>query len=77
MRANTLSEFRDFLHAQLCYQVFITPIHLPIEKEYRDFARKACEYFIEIRDKVIHVESPRHHVIHHLNKFKGPRQKKY
>ncbi|MDI9818618.1 MULTISPECIES: alpha/beta hydrolase [unclassified Legionella] len=64
MLANALTEFRDLLHAQLCYQLFITPLHLPIEKEYREFARKACEIFTEKRTEVIHCPIPRHHVIH-------------
>ncbi len=37
MLASTLTEFRDYIHAQLCYQLFITPIHLPVEKPYREF----------------------------------------
>ncbi|HHF7345170.1 TPA: alpha/beta hydrolase [Legionella feeleii] len=66
MLANTLTEFRDYIHAQLCYQLFITPIHLPVEKPYRDFARRACEFFVEKRTEVIDCIYPRHHVLHHF-----------
>ncbi|ASQ47109.1 alpha/beta hydrolase [Legionella clemsonensis] len=76
MLANKLTEFRDLIHAQLCYQVFITPIHLPIEKEYRDFARRACEFFLENRTGTIHCETPRHHVIHHFEPRKNKQSKK-
>lgn len=76
MFANKLTEFRDFLHAQLCYQLFITPIHLPIEKEYRDFARRACRFFVENRSRIIKFDTPRHHVIHHFAQVKNPHAKK-
>ena len=66
MFANALTEIRDFIHAQLCYQLFITPIHLPIEREYRDFARRACEHFLEHRTSMTDKHMPRHHVIHHF-----------
>lgn len=76
MITNTLSEFKDFLHAQLCYQLFITPIHLPIEKEYREFARQACDFFIANRTRVIHADIPRHHVIHQFEQPNNPNAKK-
>ncbi|KTD35117.1 putative hydrolase [Legionella nautarum] len=76
MHANTLTEFWDLIHAQLCYQVFITPIHFPIEKEYREFARRACEFFVENRSSSIHLSSPRHHVIHCFEQANNPQAKK-
>ncbi len=66
MMINPISTLKDLLHAQLCYQLFITPVHLPIEKKYRDFARMACEYMEIKRSEVIHQDYPRHHVIHHF-----------
>lgn len=66
MIASSLAHIRDTLHALFCYQVFITPIHLPIEKEYRDFAKLACELMEKKRTEVIHAEYPRHHVLHHF-----------
>lgn len=62
----SLAHVKDMLHAQFCYQVFITPIHFPIEKEYRDFAKRACELLEIKRSEVIHAEHPRHHVLHHF-----------
>ncbi|CEK09575.1 alpha/beta hydrolase [Legionella hackeliae] len=76
MLSNKLTEYRDLIHAQLCYQVFITPLHLPIEKEYRDFARRACEFFLENRTDLIHCETPRHHVIHRFKSTKNSQSKK-
>ena len=32
----------NYLHARLCYQLFITPIAFPMDKQYREFARHAC-----------------------------------
>ncbi|KTD79269.1 alpha/beta hydrolase [Legionella waltersii] len=61
---NSLIYFRDLLHAQFCYQMFITPIHFPIDKKYREFAKMACDYIESRRDEVIHQESPRHYVLH-------------
>lgn len=75
MRSSSLTHLVDFIHAQLCYQVFITPIHFPIEKEYRDFARKACEFFAQYRSDSIVLKKPRHHVIHHF-KQDNPAAKK-
>lgn len=76
MLANSLTEFKDFIHAQLCYQLFITPIHLPIEKQYRDFAHKACEFFLEKRTEAIDCDTPRHHVIHHFASINHSQAKK-
>lgn len=63
---NTITETRKKLHAQLCYQLFITPLHLPLEKKYRCFARRACEYFEDKRSQVMHSYQPRHYVVHHF-----------
>lgn len=60
----SMAALRDIVHAQICYQLFITPVHLPVEKKYRHFARMACEFMESKRTEVIHKESPRHHVIH-------------
>jgi alpha-beta hydrolase superfamily lysophospholipase len=76
MMINSLAYIRDFLHAQLCYQLFITPLHFPIEKKYRDFAKMACEYIEGKRSEVIHQETPRHHVIHRFKQAKNPDAKK-
>ncbi|WED43330.1 alpha/beta hydrolase [Legionella cardiaca] len=76
MLADRLTEFRDLVHAQLCYQLFITPLHLPIEKEYRDFARRACDFFLENRTNAIHCHTPRHHVIHRFAPLKQTQSKK-
>lgn len=64
MMTNSLVALKDIVHAQLCYQLFITPVHIPIEKKYRDFARMGCEFVEDHRSDVIHQETPRHHVIH-------------
>ncbi|CDZ76538.1 acetoin dehydrogenase E2 subunit dihydrolipoyllysine-residue acetyltransferase [Legionella massiliensis] len=72
MIANTIAELFDSIHANLCYQVFITPLYLPIEKEYRDFARKAIEYFATNRSHSYKLDIPRHHVIHHFDHPKNP-----
>ncbi|MFT4059052.1 MAG: alpha/beta fold hydrolase [Legionella sp.] len=66
MITDSLAQVRDILHAQFCYQVFITPIHLPIEKEYRHFARLACSIMEEKRTEAIQEHVPRHHVLHHF-----------
>lgn len=72
----SLAHIRDILHAKFCYQLFITPIHLPIEKEYRDFARLACELLEDKRTEVIQEEYPRHHVLHHFVPQKNANGKK-
>lgn len=74
MISESLIYLRDLLHAQLCYQYIITPVHLPIPQEYREFAHKACEYIEVKRSEVIHQNTPRHHVLHHFipkNKANG------
>lgn len=76
MLTTSLTHVRDLLHAQFCYQVFITPIHLPLEKEYRDFAKRACELMEERRSEVIHKEYPRHHVLHRFIPPKKNQNKK-
>lgn len=76
MITTSLAHVRDVLYAQFCYQFFITPIHFPIEKEYRDFAKLACEYLEERRSEVIHKEFPRHHVLHHFIPPKKSKEKK-
>lgn len=72
----SFSEARDILHAQLCYQLFITPIHLPLEKKYRQFAQRACEYFEEKRTEAIHLQFPRHHILHHFAQNNTPQAPK-
>ncbi|MDP1604324.1 MAG: alpha/beta fold hydrolase [Legionella sp.] len=76
MIANFLTGMRDFFHAQLCYQLFITPLPIPLEKEYRDFALRACEFVENNRTNVIDCSSPRHHVIHHFAQKDNPAAKK-
>jgi alpha-beta hydrolase superfamily lysophospholipase len=66
MIGSSLAYVRDLLHAQFCYQFFITPIHFPLEKEYRDFAKRACTLMEEKRTEMIHAAHPRHHVLHHF-----------
>lgn len=66
MFTNPLTVMKDFLHAQFCYQLFITPLPLPLEKEYQDFAQRACEFIITKRTRLIDCQTPRHHVIHHF-----------
>ena len=74
--ANSLTNAKDFLHAQLCYQLFITPIYLPLPKQYRHFAQRACEYLESERSELIHYETPRHHVIHRFAQQDNPQAKK-
>lgn len=72
----TMRHLRDLLQAQLCYQLFITPIRLPLPKEYRHFARSACDYLEKTRDRIMHFYTPRHYVIHHIPQNKHPQAKK-
>lgn len=67
---------KDILHAQLCYQLFITPLHLPLEKKYRYFARMGCEFIEANRSEVIHEENPRHHVLHYFKPAKNTTSRK-
>lgn len=76
MITSSLIRVRDILHAQLCYQAFITPIFFPIEKQYRDFAKRACEFIEGRRTEVIHQEFPRHHVLHRFAPQKNSKGKK-
>ncbi|AWN72580.1 TPA: alpha/beta hydrolase [Legionella anisa] len=76
MITSSLIHVRDVLHAQLCYQAFITPIFFPLEKEYRHFAKLACEFIEGRRTEVIHQEFPRHHVLHRFAPQKNAKGKK-
>ncbi|WP_454782740.1 alpha/beta hydrolase [Legionella sp. WA2022007384] len=76
MITSSLIRVRDMLHAQLCYQAFITPIFFPLEKQYRDFAKLACEFIEGKRTEVIHQEFPRHHVLHRFVPQKNSKGKK-
>ena len=76
MITSSLAHIRDKLHALLCYQAFITPIHFPIEKEYRDFAKLACEWMEGKRSEIIHEDFPRHHVLHRFIPLKNTQHKK-
>lgn len=76
MITTSLAHIMDVLHAQFCYQVFITPIPFPLEREYRDFAKLACELLEGKRTEVIHEELPRHHVLHHFIPAKKSNGKK-
>ncbi|MCW8398487.1 alpha/beta fold hydrolase [Legionella sp. PATHC038] len=76
MITSSLIHVRDILHAQLCYQAFITPIFFPLEKEYRDFAKLACEFIEGRRTEVIHNEFPRHHVLHRFAPQKNSKGRK-
>lgn len=66
MLTTSLTVMRDFFHAQLCYQFFITPLPLPLEEEYRDFAARGLEFLSSRRTHIIQRNNPRHHVIHHF-----------
>jgi len=70
--SGSLTYIRDLLHAQLCYQLFITPIHLPMERKYRDFAKMACEFVEDKRSEAIHEDFPRHHVLHRFTPKDNP-----
>lgn len=72
MLANSMTDLFNHLHAKLCYQFFITPLKLPIEKEYRDYANSAIEIFAAKRSRSFSLEIPRHHVIHHFEQKKNP-----
>ncbi|KGP62780.1 hydrolase [Legionella norrlandica] len=76
MMTNSITYIRDLLHAQFCYQMFITPIHFPVDKKYREFARMACEFIEGRRDEVIHREQPRHHVLHRFTPVNKANTKK-
>ncbi|KTC66791.1 putative hydrolase [Legionella birminghamensis] len=76
MIVNTLTEVKDFLQAQFCYHFFITPLPFPLEKEYRDFAERACEFVASRRTELIQRNKPRHHVIHRFEQPGNPQAKK-
>lgn len=76
MAADPITYLRDLLHAQLCYQFFITPVRMPLEKQYRDFAKLACEFTEGKRSEVIHQSIPRHHVLHRFKPPNNPNAKK-
>ncbi|PJD95090.1 MAG: alpha/beta hydrolase [Legionella sp.] len=76
MMTNSNYALKDILHAQLCYQLFITPIHLPLEKKYRHFARMACEFIEAKRSHLIYEDEPRHYVLHHFMPSKKNNGKK-
>jgi len=76
MLTDTIAEARNFLHARFCYQLFITPLHLPLERKYREFAERACEYFEDKRSQAIHHHIPRHFIIHHFSQPQNPKAKK-
>ena len=76
MVTNNFADMKDFLHAQFCYQLIITPMHLPVPKQYRIFARRACEYLDNERSELLHFETPRHHVVHRFSQIGNPHAKK-
>jgi pimeloyl-ACP methyl ester carboxylesterase len=76
MMANSIVDLKDFLHAQLCYQLFITPVPIPLKKTYRVFSRMACDFLEAKRSQVLHRDFPRHHVIHHLKPIPKGNNKK-
>lgn len=76
MITSSITHVRDLLHAQLCYQAFITPIFFPLEKEYRNFAKLACEFVEGRRTEIIHQEFPRHYVVHRFAPQKHTNNKK-
>lgn len=61
---SSLTNLMDVLQAQFCYQLFITPFHVPLVFEYRELANRGKEYIEEQRTSVIHHDSPRHYVLH-------------
>jgi pimeloyl-ACP methyl ester carboxylesterase len=67
MKTNYASNIKDFLHAQLCYQLFITPLRIQPSKQYRDLALRGCDYLKNQRSELLHYHHPRHYVIHHLS----------
>jgi len=76
MMPNSLNDIKNYLQAQFCYQLFITPLYMPIPQKYRHFAQRACEYLEGERTEAIHLETPRHHVIHHFKQKNNPHAKK-
>lgn len=76
MLDNSLINIRDFLHAQLCYQYFITPLKRSMPKQYHSYAERACTLLERQRNELIQIVDPRHHVIHHFSQPKIPNAKK-
>ena len=76
MLTESITHIIDLLHAKFCYQIFITPIHLPLDKKYREFAHMACEFIEGRRNEIIHQEFPRHHVLHRFTPANNPMPKK-
>jgi pimeloyl-ACP methyl ester carboxylesterase len=64
MKTDSFTYIKDLLLAQLCYQFFITPVHFPLDKKYKTFAKMACEFVEGKRSEIIHQYAPRHHVLH-------------
>lgn len=64
MIMSSITNIKDRIHANICYQLFITPARLNLSKEYKDFAKTACEYLEANRSELINVNEPRHHVVH-------------
>lgn len=71
MMTRSFAELKDMIHAQLCYQLFITPVPLPLSKPYKHFSRMACEFLEAKRSEVIQREVPRHYVLHHFKSNTG------
>ena len=76
MFLNTLSDIKDLLHAQLCYQLWITPMYLPLSEPYRNFARQACDYVQQARSELLEFEAPRQYVIHRFAQPNIPHARK-
>lgn len=76
MLVKMLTDMKDYFHAQLCYQLFITPLPLKMEEEYRDFASRACEFIVKNRTSMLDFHSPRHYVVHHFAQENNPQAKK-
>lgn len=74
--ADSFIHLSTIVHAQLCYQFFITPLPIPIEKKYRNFAKMACEFLETKRSELIHQSVPRHHVLHRFAQQKNTEAKK-
>src|SRR5688572_28631419 len=66
MLTKRLIELRDFFHAKLSYQLFITPLPIRMPKEYIDFTERALHFIQYKRSNKIEFSTPRHHVVHHF-----------
>lgn len=76
MFTNTLTNVRDFLQAELCYQFLTTPLPLVLEKEHQELAEQACDFLLAHRTRRIEGYAPRHYVIHHFGQAHDPQAKK-